>query len=152
MNKRFAKRKLVAEINIVPYVDVMLVLLVIFMAVAPILTQGVQVELPSASSEPLPHDQKPPIVVSVNKEGQLFLDQAKEAIDPTTLSVRVQALLKIDPSRAVLVRGDKSVDYGKVVAAMALLNKAGVTKVGLMTQHIEDFQMKPAARTRQGGR
>lgn len=132
------KRRLVAEINIVPYVDVMLVLLVIFMVTAPMLTQGVQVSLPSATAESLPHDEKPPLVVTVDAKGDLFLDQSKEVIEPNALAIRIQALLRLDPTRAVLVRGDKSVNYGKVMNAMVLLKQAGATKVGLMTQHYDE--------------
>lgn len=134
----FQKRKLVAEINIVPYVDVMLVLLVIFMVTAPMLTQGVQVDLPSAKAETLAHDQKPPLVVTVDAKGGLFLDQAKEPLDPNTLAIKIQAALRLDPSRMVLVKGDKSVDYGKVMGAMVLLKQAGAAKVGLMTQHYDE--------------
>ncbi len=138
MNKRYAKRKLVSDINIVPYVDVMLVLLVIFMVTAPLLTQGVQIDLPVAKAEVMPQDEKPPLVVSVDGQGNLYLDQAKDPIDPTTLTVKIQAALQRDPKRAVLVRGDKSVDYGKVMGAMVLLKNAGVAKVGLMTEHYEN--------------
>ncbi len=137
MNKRYAKRRLVSEINIVPYVDVMLVLLIIFMVTAPLVTQGVQIDLPSANAEMLPQDQKPPLVISVDAVGQLYLDQSKDIIDPAALMATVQAALKLDPSRAVLVRGDKSVDYGKVMNAMVLLKNAGVAKVGLMTQQFD---------------
>jgi len=136
-NNRYKRRRLVSEINVVPYVDVMLVLLIIFMATAPMLTQGVQVELPSAKAESLPHDQKPPLVISVDAKGLLYLDQEKNASDPSTISVKVQAALRLDPKRAVLVRGDKTVDYGKVMNAMVLLKRAGASKVGLMTQHEE---------------
>lgn len=136
-NHNRATRKTIAEINIVPYVDVMLVLLVIFMVTAPLLTQGVKVDLPQAKSDPLPQDQKPPLVVSVDVKGQLFLDQSKVAIDPNQLALIVQAALKKDPQRAVLVRGDKNVDYGHVMQAMVMLKKAGATKLGLMTQHYE---------------
>jgi len=142
MNERFRPyqtyRKPMADINIVPYVDVMLVLLVIFMVTAPLLTQGVQVELPQAKSDPLPHDQKPPMVVTVDAKGYLYLDQAKEPIDKNELSAVIQAALRQDPARAVLVKGDKNVDYGRVMAAMVLLKHAGATKVGLMTQHYEE--------------
>lgn len=134
MNHRRVKRRLMAEINIVPYVDVMLVLLVIFMITVPILTQGVHVDLPQATAEAFPPEQKPPLVVTVDTSGKLFLDQTKEPIEPADLAVKVQAALRLDPKRAVLVRGDKSVDYGKVVAAMVLLKRAGAAKVGLMTQ------------------
>jgi biopolymer transport protein TolR len=138
MNSRYFKKKLASEINVVPFVDVMLVLLVIFMVTVPVLTQGVQIELPAAKSELLPTDQKPPLVVTVDVNGTLFLDQSKTPIDPTTLAIKVQAALKIDPTRAVLVRGDKNVNYGKVMGAMVLLKRAGVAKVGLMTQHHEE--------------
>jgi len=138
MTSRYAKRKLVSDINIVPYVDVMLVLLVIFMVTAPLLTQGVQIDLPVAKAEVLPEDDKPPVVVSVDANGNLFLAESKEAILAEDLAVKVQALLQIDPKRAVLVRGDKNVNYGKVMNAMVLLKQAGVSKVGLMTQHYEE--------------
>lgn len=134
---KYTKRKLMADINIVPYVDVMLVLLVIFMVTAPLLTQGVQVDLPQAKAEPLPHDQKPPIVVSVDVNGHLFLEQSKTFIEPADLAIKVAAAIQVDPTRAVLVRGDKNVDYGKVMGAMVLLKRAGVSKVGLMTEHFE---------------
>lgn len=130
-------RKSIAEINIVPYVDVMLVLLVIFMVTAPLLTQGVQVDLPQAKSEPLPQDQKPPLVISVDARGDLFLDQAKVAMNPNQVAAMVQDALKKDPQRSVLVRGDKNVNYGYVMNAMVLLKRAGATKLGLMTQHYE---------------
>lgn len=138
MNKMMNKRRLVAEINIVPYVDVMLVLLVIFMITTPLLSQGVQIDLPAAAAEPLPQDKKPPLVISVDAQGNVFLDPSKETIDASALAVKVQAVLRLEPTRAVLVRGDKSVDYGKVMDAMVLLKRAGVAKVGLMTQHYEE--------------
>lgn len=131
-------RKPMADINIVPYVDVMLVLLVIFMVTAPLLTQGVQVDLPQAKTEPLPQDQKPPLVVSIDAKGNLFLDASKEAMQPRDLAANVQAALRLDPNRVVLVRGDKEVDYGRVMGAMVLLKQNGVAKVGLMTQHYEE--------------
>lgn len=130
-------RKMIAEINIVPYVDVMLVLLVIFMVTAPLLTQGVQVDLPTAKSDPLPQDQKPPLVISVDAKGDLFLDQSKVAINPNQLAVMVKATLQKDKNRAVLIRGDKNVDYGHVMKAMVMLKQAGASKLGLMTQHYE---------------
>lgn len=135
--RNHTKRRLVSDINIVPYVDVMLVLLVIFMVTAPLLTQGVQIDLPQATAEPLPHDQKPPLVISVDVNGHLFLDQSKDFIEPNDLAVKVAAAIQVDPTRAVLVRGDKNVDYGKVMGAMVLLKRAGVSKVGLMTEHFE---------------
>lgn len=136
MNRKYVKRGLVSEINVVPYIDVMLVLLIIFMVTAPLLTQGVQVDLPGAKADALPQAEKPPLVVSVDALGNLYLDQSTEAMEPSVLAVKVQAALRLDPTRAVLVRGDKQVDYGKVVAAMVLLKSAGVMKVGLMTQPV----------------
>jgi biopolymer transport protein TolR len=138
MMKRYTKQKLITEINVVPYVDVMLVLLVIFMVTAPLLTQGVQVDLPHAKTDNLPQDEKPPLVISVDAKGQLYLDQSKEPLDSHALTVRVQASLRLDPNRSVLIRGDQSVDYGKVLGAMVLLKNAGASKVGLMTQHYEE--------------
>lgn len=136
MNRKYVKRGLVSEINVVPYIDVMLVLLIIFMVTAPLLTQGVQVDLPGAKADALPQTEKPPLVVSVDAVGNFYLDQSTEPMEPSVLAVKVQAALRLDPTRAVLVRGDKQVDYGKVVAAMVLLKSAGVMKVGLMTQPV----------------
>src|SRR6187200_1256994 len=96
---RFQRRPM-AEINIVPYVDVMLVLLVIFMITVPVLTQGVHIDLPQASSEPLPHDEKPPLVVSVDGSGSLFLDSDKTPLEPTELAVKIRAALQVDPKRS----------------------------------------------------
>lgn len=139
MNNPYLKsHRPMSEINVVPYIDVMLVLLVIFMVTAPLLTQGVQVELPRAQTQALPQNEKPPIVVTVDAKGDLFLDQSKERIDPTTLAVKIQALLKMNPTRSILIRGDAQVVYGRVMEAMVLLKKLGISKIGLMTQHIEN--------------
>lgn len=131
-------KKPIAEINIVPYVDVMLVLLVIFMATAPMLTQGVQVDLPQATTESLPQEDKPPLVVTVDAKGDLYLDQDNVVIAADQLAIKVKAALIRDPKRTVLVRGDKNVEYGRVMNAMVLLKRSGVAKVGLMTQHYEE--------------
>ena len=133
---RGGRRRPVAEINIVPYVDVMLVLLVIFMATTPMLTQGVKVELPAAQAEALPQDPKPPLVVSVDADGAFYLDSEAAAVTENILLMRVAAELKLAPERAVMVRGDAGVAYGAVVKAMALLQQAGVNKVGLITQQL----------------
>ena len=132
----------VAEINIVPYVDVMLVLLVIFMITAPILTQGVQVELPQAQSETIQTDGIEPIIVSVDKEGMYYLNKSstpEQSLSAKELMIRVAAELRIadekkQPSK-VLVKGDQGVPYGKVIIAMSRLKKAGATQVGLMTDN-----------------
>ena len=131
------KRRSMSEINVVPYIDVTLVLLVIFMVTAPLLTQGVQVELPKAGSEPLSSDNKEPLVVTVNKQGNYFVnigDDQEKPIDHDILVARVAAVLRNQPGTPVMVRGDKDVNYGKVVTAMALLQKAGAPNVGLVTE------------------
>jgi len=127
-----------AEINVVPYIDVMLVLLIIFMVTAPLLTQGVQVDLPEASAEVMTEQDNQPIILSVDVNGKYFLnvaDNPKAAMDPQAISLRVAAELKRQPKRSVLVRGDKHVDYGKVMAAMVMLQQAGAKQVGLVTDN-----------------
>ncbi|MEW7979178.1 MAG: protein TolR [gamma proteobacterium symbiont of Phacoides pectinatus] len=126
-----------AEINVVPYIDVMLVLLVIFMITAPLLTQGVRVELPQADAEALPPEADDPLVVSVNRGGEFFIDVGEgknEPVDAETLMVRVQAVLKYKPKTPVMVRGDWDVDYGRVIEAMVMLQAAGAPGVGLITE------------------
>lgn len=126
-----------AEINVVPYIDVMLVLLVIFMITAPLLTQGVRVELPQADAEALPPEADDPLVVSVNRGGEFFIDVGEgknEPVDAETLMVRVQAVLKYKPKTPVMVRGDRDVDYGRVIEAMVMLQAAGAPGVGLITE------------------
>lgn len=126
-----------AEINVVPYIDVMLVLLVIFMITAPLLTQGVKVELPQADSEPLPSEVDDPVVVSVNSRGEMFIDvgEAKDQpVDPDTLVTRIAAVITHKPKTPIMVKGDRNVDYGRVVEAMVLIQRAGVPNVGLVTE------------------
>ena len=118
----------------VPYIDVMLVLLVIFMVTAPLLTQGVEVQLPQAAAEVFPQTDKPPLLVSVDKDGLLYLDAGTTPLSPDALAVKVRAALRLEPQRAVIVRGDRTAVYDKVLQAMSLLKQAGVPKVGLMTQ------------------
>lgn len=130
------KRRLMGEINVVPYIDVMLVLLIIFMVTAPLLTQGVQVELPKAAAENLPPDDKEPIVVTVNRVGELFLnvgESPKQPIDDKLLVAQVAKVLRNRPDTPVMVRGDNAVEYGSVVHAMTLLQQAGAPNVGLIT-------------------
>ena len=129
-----------AEINVVPYIDVMLVLLVIFMITAPLLTQGVKVELPQQDSEPLPPEADDPVVVSVNARGELFIDIGEgknDPVDAETLVVRIQALLKYKPKTPIMVRGDRNVDYGRVMEAMVLIQQGGAPSVGLITESPE---------------
>lgn len=130
------KRRAIAEINVVPYIDVMLVLLIIFMITAPLLQQGVEIDLPQASANPLPPDQQDPVVLTVNKIGEYFLNIGEHVDEPISEDVlvhRVAAVLKYQPETPVMVRGDKNVSYGSVTNAMVLLQTAGVDKVGLMT-------------------
>jgi len=130
------KRRAVAEINVVPYIDVMLVLLIIFMITAPIVQQGIEIELPKVSANSLPPDEQEPVILTVSKTGEYYLnvgDDLKKPVSDDTVMQRVSLILKQKPDIPVLVRGDKSVDYGAVTTAMVLLQSAGVEKVGLMT-------------------
>lgn len=134
------RRKPMAEINVVPYIDVMLVLLVIFMITAPLLTQGVKVDLPLADSEPLPAEADDPVVVSVNASGDFFIDvgEGKNApVDADTLMARVAAVLSYKPRTPIMVKGDRNVDYGRVVEVMVLIQAAGAPNVGLITESPE---------------
>jgi len=133
---RHRKRRAVAEINVVPYIDVMLVLLIIFMITAPLIQQGVEIDLPQANANPLPPDQLEPVVLTVSKTGEYYLnigEKIKEPISEEVLVHRVAAVVKYQPDTPVLVRGDQNVDYGSITNAMVLLQTAGVEKVGLMT-------------------
>jgi biopolymer transport protein TolR len=125
-----------SQINVVPYIDVMLVLLIIFMVTAPLLQQGVEVDLPNAPSEPLSEDprQKDPLIVNVDRQGRFFVNQDKRPVDDESLADAVSALLKVDPKRPVYVRGDQNVDYGRVVTAMVILQNAGADGIGLITE------------------
>jgi len=136
MNRRIRKRP-IAEINVVPYIDVMLVLLVIFMITAPLLSQGVKVSLPQTPSEPLPATEKEPVVVSIDSAGDFFINYGDDQGKPlaaATLANRIGALLKHQPGIPVYVKADANVPYGRVVALMALLQGAGVDGVGLVTE------------------
>jgi biopolymer transport protein TolR len=130
-------RRLMGEINVVPYIDVMLVLLIIFMITAPLLTQGVKVELPHAGAEPLQAQQLKPLVLSIDRQGRLYLNiggDPRAALDRGTLAARATAALRSNPSRAVLVKADAAIAYGRVVEAMVILQQAGAHQVGLVTE------------------
>ena len=130
------KRRPVAEINVVPYIDVMLVLLIIFMATAPLVTQGVKVDLPKASAEPLDKESKPPMIASVDAQGQYYLnvgDTQDKPMDAVDLATLVAAQLQVNPQTPVIVKGDGDVPYNNVVQLMVLLQRAGVPSVGLTT-------------------
>lgn len=141
--QRKSKRRPIADINVVPYIDVMLVLLVIFMITAPLLSQGVSVDMPQASAKSIADNDNMPIIVSVDVHGRYFLNISNEPskpIAPQALFTRVAAELQLakqqHKTRHVLVKGDQHVDYGKVVQAMVQLQKAGAVHVGLMTRPV----------------
>ncbi|THB74732.1 MAG: protein TolR [Gammaproteobacteria bacterium] len=130
-----------AEINVVPYIDVMLVLLVIFMITAPMLQQGVEIDLPVASAKPIEETQTEPLIVEVDAGGNYFLSINQPPnvnLSTKELMIKTAAYMRRNPDAQVLVRGDKDVPYGKVVSAMVKLKDAGVPKVGLMTQSGEE--------------
>ncbi|UUO24838.1 protein TolR [Colwellia sp. M166] len=136
MYNRVRRRK-VAEINVVPYIDVMLVLLIIFMVTAPLITQGVKVDLPQADAEPLSKDMKPPLVASIDAEGNYYLAVGTSKNKPMSaeeVATLVAAHLKLEPDTPVVVNGDGAVSYDAVIQLMVMLQKvAGVPSVGLMT-------------------
>lgn len=134
--RRIKRRKPVSEINVVPYIDVMLVLLVIFMITAPMLTQGVDVELPNANAAPIQNDESDVLIASVDRDGNYFIDIGGEqsAISLGDLKTRVQKVLAQNPRLPILVRGDKNVPYGQVVGLMVALQSAGAPNVGLVTE------------------
>lgn len=124
-----------AEINVVPYIDVTLVLLIIFMITTPLLQSGVDVDLPKAEAKTVEPKNDPPIIVSIDKQGQFFIDLGDNKDQPVQESEvleRVAAVIRNKPETPLYIRGDKDVDYGKVVTIMAALKNAGVSKVGLM--------------------
>ena len=133
---RRQRRKPMGEINVVPFIDVMLVLLVIFMITAPMLNQGVNVELPQVTSEPIDTDEREPLIVSVDREGQYYISLGDEetpvALDK--LGEQVTAMLSRRPDTPVMVRGDRNVSYGQVVSLMSTLQGAGVGNVGLISE------------------
>ena len=136
MARQRSRKRPMAEINVVPYIDVMLVMLVIFMVTAPLLTQGVKVELPVADAKPIDDKDQEPLVVNVDAAGNLYLNVGESPdtpLDGETLANNVAAVLRRQPGKSVLVRGDHAVDYGTVVSAMVLLQSAGVPNVGLVT-------------------
>lgn len=143
MNDRSRRRRHrpMAEINVVPYIDVMLVLLIIFMISAPLLERGVQVELPRAAAEPVDTSEGQPLVVTVDRDGNYYVTYSEYHGEPVTaerMVALVTAVVQSRPQVQVVVSGDAAVDYGAVVNAMALLQGAGVAKVGLLTESLDD--------------
>jgi biopolymer transport protein TolR len=136
MGRARNKHRPMAEINVVPYIDVMLVLLIIFMVTAPMLMQGVKVDLPEARTEPVDNQDSEPLIVSINPAGQLFINLGAQEDVPVSLATikqRVTAVMERNPGKPVLVWGDRAVAYGEVVALMAALQEAGAPSVGLVT-------------------
>lgn len=136
MSRKQKTRRPMAEINVVPYIDVMLVLLIIFMITAPLLTEGVKVDLPQADANPLQEDAQRPIVFTVDQSGAYFItydDDKSKPVDADELLLKARALITHNPHAPVLVKGDKAVSYDRVVRLMVLLQAAGAPSVGLLT-------------------
>lgn len=130
------KRKQIAEINVVPYIDVMLVLLIIFMITAPLLVQGVKVDLPQAPSAPMDNKDEEPLIVSVKKDGSYYINLGKDQEEAQSLkkiAETVSKVLRQKPGTPILVWGDAKVEYGTIVGVMTVLQKAGAPSVGLVT-------------------
>lgn len=137
MERRVRRRKPMAEINVVPYIDVMLVLLIIFMVTAPMLMQGVQVELPQAPAEPMDLDEIEPLVVSVKGNGSLYINLQngqEKALPLAEITDKVRKVLSQKPQTPVLIWGDRNVAYGDVITLMVALQGAGAGTVGMVTE------------------
>ena len=138
MRRKHGRRKPMGEINVVPYIDVTLVLLIIFMITTPMLQTGVEVDLPQAESAMVEQKEgEPPIVISIKEQGEYYINvdgQNDERIEPEVINERVAVVLSNKPGTQVLISADKGVDYGTVVTVMAALKNAGVPTVGLMTK------------------
>ena len=138
---RTRKMRLMGEINVVPYIDVMLVLLIIFMVTAPLLTQGIEVELPKAGAEPLdPTQGADPLVLSVDADGKFYLnvgDDEDSPVDPERIVKLTSVVLERSPETPVLLKADYRVPYGDVVSAMVLLQQGGARKIGFLTDPTE---------------
>jgi len=142
MAARLRRRKLMGVINVVPYIDVMLVLLGIFMITAPLLKEGVKVDLPEAGAQPIDAEflaKHEPLILTIDNRGRLYINFGQSPDKPTseeTVSARTAALLRRDPQTPVLVKADTTVPYGTVVRAMVLLQHAGAAKVGFLTDPV----------------
>ncbi len=140
---RSRKRRLVADINVVPYIDVMLVLLVIFMVTAPLLQHGVEIKVPTAPSNNLNVNSPSPIVISVNKQGERFLNIAtnpKSAIDDNRLISLLQTQRSIDKDRSIMIRGDRHSPYQFIMDTLVMLQQANIESVSLITESFEPIQ------------
>jgi len=137
MSAQRSKRRLMSEINVVPYIDVMLVLLIIFMVTAPLLSQGVKVNLPNASAKPLDlKANETPMILTVTADGKYYLNigaHPDQPIDAQLVVATATAVLKLKPDTHVVVRGDRNASYDSVLRGMTLLQAAGAPSVGLET-------------------
>ena len=140
IRSKHKKRKLVAEINVIPYVDVTFVLLVVFMVTAPLLMQGVQVNLPAVDSAPIKSNDNDPFIVSIKNDGSYWIDQRGENQNKNLNEIKqiIEKILSQSPEKQILVWGDEKVDYGSVVLLMSELQKVGATSVGLITDPPRD--------------
>ena len=133
---RTKKHRLMSEINVVPYIDVMLVLLIIFMITAPLLTQGITVDLPKAAAQAVATDNNEPLVLSVDKDGKFYLnvgDKVESPIDEAAILERASAVIRRNPQTQVIVKADQAVPYGRVVLGASLLQQAGAPKISFLT-------------------
>ena len=130
-SKNSKKHILMNEINVTPFVDVMLVLLIIYMVTAPLLTTGIKVNLPQSNANSI-SEKKEPVTISINSKGEIFLQRKK--MNKETLIKKLSLLKKQDESLKIYIRGDKTLDYGKVMALMGDINKAGFKKIALVTE------------------
>jgi biopolymer transport protein TolR len=131
MMNQNGRKKLVSEINVTPLVDVMLVLLIIFMITAPMMTQGVDVDLPETTAKPL-RQKEDPLVVAINDRGEIFLDKIK--LDQAMLRQQLSMMSSSDNTRPIFLKADKKVAYGMVVSVMADIKEAGFDKLGMLTR------------------
>ena len=140
IRSKHKKRKLVAEINVIPYVDVTFVLLVVFMVTAPLLMQGVQVNLPAVDSAPIKSDDNDPFIVSIKNDGSYWIDQRGENQNKNLNEIKqiIEKILSQSPEKQILIWGDEKVDYGSVVLLMSELQKVGAMSVGLITDPPRD--------------
>jgi len=143
MNGTAKKRKLMAEINVVPYIDVMLVLLIIFMVTAPLLTQGIKVELPKSGAEPIEESSNNlPLILSIDAEGNFYLNVGEdedEAIGSKEIVAQTARVLNASPDTPIYVKADRTVPYGVVVGGMVMLQQAGADSVGFVTDPLDSY-------------
>ena len=131
MKKKFRNKRTISEINVTPFVDVMLVLLIIFMVTAPLLTSGIKINLPESSSV-LKNEKKDPVTVSINSKGEIFIQKKKFSKDQ--LIKKLNLIKKNNQNLKIYIKGDKKLDYGKVMDLMNLINQSGFKKVALVTR------------------